>query len=105
MKKINILSLLAFTLLYNCALPFADKQFFDVDLNLTNAARITQEFTGDATIILIPTGDSPSISESIKNMKMRYGCKSLKNIDAEFFHNYYYIVGFPKLILRADCIK
>ena len=97
--------MLALIFLFNCAVPFADKQFFDIDLNLTNATRVTQEFIGDVTIILIPTGESPSISESINNMKARYGCKSLKNIDAEFFHNYYYVVGFPKLILRADCIK
>ena len=91
-------------LISNCSLPYADKHFLNFDPAI-KADRVKYEVMGPVLILKIKTGESPSVIEALNATAKINSCTDLKNIDIEFFENYYYIIGFPKLLIQADCVK
>ncbi|MEQ8350831.1 MAG: hypothetical protein RH862_05065 [Leptospiraceae bacterium] len=108
-KTIKILFILIATSLMivagNCMLPLANKTYLEHDPDV-NAPRVTYEKQGAALIFsVIPTGEPLDLKRELQLMRNRHSCRTLKNIDAQYFNQSYYIVGFGKLFIRADCVK
>ncbi|MBE7412909.1 MAG: hypothetical protein L6Q54_13925 [Leptospiraceae bacterium] len=105
MRNVLFFGFIFTVVLSNCALPYADKQFLNFDSS-SKAERVKYEIMGENFLFLkIKSGDSPSIRTAINVLAKINSCKDLKNIDIEFFENYYFLVGFPKIIILADCVK
>jgi len=103
--KKTLSGLVFLAILGNCALPYADKQFLNFDPS-SKAERVKYEIMGEHFLFIkIKSGDSPSILTAMNALAKINSCNDLKNIDIEFYENYYLLIGFPKLVIRADCIK
>lgn len=108
MKKINVtVSLLLGILLTgsSCMLPLASKNFQAYEPN-SKGDRVKHAKKGSLLILnVLPTGKSVDIKDELSRMKESYQCSTLKNIDTQFFNYSFYIVGWEKLVITADCEK
>ena len=104
MKKILLLlAILALT--ENCIVPFAGRQLINYDAN-SNAPRVRYEKQGALLLLgLLPTGSLLDLKREIDAAKQENQSKDLKNIDILYFDQNYYIIGYEKLIVNADCVK
>jgi len=89
-----------------CRLPLAHKSFHSYNpASPAGVERITQTFTGDVLIVRIATGSSPDIFRSLHVTRAIHQCTELQNVDMEFYDWNFYFFGFPRLIVRADCLR
>ncbi|MBU44142.1 MAG: hypothetical protein CMN76_13045 [Spirochaetaceae bacterium] len=89
----------------NCMLPVASKTFLEHDPD-SRAPRIEYENQGTLLLFsMIPTEDPLDIKTELEAMRARHSCRELKNIDLQYFNHSFYIVGWGKLLIRADCEK
>jgi hypothetical protein len=104
MKK-SIFSLTMLFLLSNCIFPFAGRQMINLDLN-AQPNSIRHEKQGALLVFgVIPSGSLLDLKAEILNAKQANQCKDLKNLDILYYQHNYYIVGWEKLVLQADCVK
>ncbi len=41
----------------------------------------------------------------IRAIKFEYACLKLRNVEIDYYQDYYLLFGFPEVQVRADCIK
>ena len=89
----------------SCMLPLANKTYLEHDPNV-DAPRVTYENQGTVFLFSwIPTGKPLDIKTELAALKSKQSCRAMKNIDVQYFNYSFYIVGFDKVLIRADCIK
>jgi hypothetical protein len=89
-----------------CRLPLSNKQYLYYKPVVDPATtRIEQKFTGDVHILRVATGSSPDVLKSLRVTSAIHQCASLANVDLEFFDYNFYLFGFPRLLIRADCLR
>ncbi|MBE7437421.1 MAG: hypothetical protein HS115_03110 [Spirochaetales bacterium] len=93
-------------MLFYCRLPLAHKSFHSYNPKAApGVERITQAFTGDVLILRIATGSSPDVWRSLHVTRAIHQCTELQNVDLELYDWNFYLFGFPRLIIRADCLR
>ena len=95
----------------SCRTGFSDKQFLNYDPGVDpGVRRVERRFVGEDFMIgspgfFITEGRSFSIPTLLREVRLLENCSELKNIDIEFYSQYYIFVGMPRALVRADCIK
>jgi hypothetical protein len=46
-----------------------------------------------------------SIANLMFDLKSKYDCKMLQNIEVNYYQTYYFFFGVPKLRIEADCVR
>ncbi len=73
-----------------------------------NAASNSIRYEKQGTLLVfgvIPSGSLLDLKSEIMNAKQTNQCKDFKNLDILYYQQNYYIVGWKKLVLNADCVK
>lgn len=97
----------------SCRTTFSDKQFLFYDPGVDKSVRrVERKFTGEDFMVgivpgnaYITEGKSFSVPALLRETRLLEGCSELKNIDIEFYSEFYVLIGMPKAIVRADCIR
>jgi len=104
MKKI-IVYMFLLVVLSNCIVPFAGRQLINYDPN-SNGTSIRFEKQGTLLLLgLLPTESLLDLKTELTNLKQNNQCKELKNIDLLYYDHNFYLVGWEKLVIQAECIK
>ncbi|MDX1958726.1 MAG: hypothetical protein SFU98_09145 [Leptospiraceae bacterium] len=94
-------------LLVGCMGVTSVKSIANVDIKSTGN-RIQKTLYGNTFLFgAIPVGDYNSLDskEAIETLAKVSSCKDLKNIDLEFFTYNFLVVGYQKMIVKADCSR
>ena len=104
MKKI-LISLSLLVLLSNCVVPFAGRQMIAYDPK-TTATRIHHEKQGTLLLFgVLPIDSLLDMKKELELARTNNSCTDIKNIDISYYNQHYYIIGFEKLVVNADCVK
>ncbi len=107
MKK-YFFGLVIFLTLNGCVVTHTNYNLMEFDKSMLGSKTqiVTKAFNGSALILsLLPIGEEPDTKASLMELMTENKCTALKNIEIEFYQRSFILVGFPRTIISAHCIK
>ncbi|MBE7412910.1 MAG: hypothetical protein L6Q54_13930 [Leptospiraceae bacterium] len=103
-----ILSISFVFLLSSCIVSHSNNNLIEYEWSSLDSKiqLVTKSYNGNALILgMLPTGEEPDTKLALLDLMTENKCKDLKNIEIEFYQRNFILVGFPRMIISAQCLK